>query len=379
MFKKIFKKRDKEAINQTLINNLYQTTYDRHVLISYIVTPFKVENNFLHQNYFTAHLITEAFSELGYNVDVVDFISKTEHINYEKYQVVFGFGYNFEQSFYHKMQNNSIRILFVTGAHEEFQNMMSLKCVEDFYQLSKLWLPSESKVLAASTYYAMHSSDIVVILAESHIYNDFRTRFKNTLCSLNNNIIGAFAGLAPKTAASRTANFLYLSGAYQLAKGLHILLEVVKLRSDLNFYIVLPSLNPELEEYYYEVLHKRKNVFLFKNIRMDSVEMREIIEKCSYTLSPSYVDGLPGGTIEPMSAGLIPIVSKYCGFAKKDFIFEMDELTIDCLMQNIEAVLALSDEYYLQSSNKVKNYTLENFSVASVKDSFKKIMTENLR
>ena len=379
MFKKIFKKRDKEAINQTLINNLYQTNYDRHVLISYIVTPFKVENNFLHQNYFTAHLITEAFSELGYNVDVVDFISKTEHINYEKYQVVFGFGYNFEQSFYHKMQNNSIRILFVTGAHEEFQNMMSLKCVEDFYQLSKHWLPSESKVLAASTYYAMHSSDIVVILAESHIYDDFRTRFKNTLYSLNNNIIGAFIGFTPKTIANRTANFLYLSGAYQLAKGLHILLEVVKLRSDLNFYIVVPSLNPELEEYYYEALHERENVFLFKNISMDSIEMREIIEKCSYTLSPSYVDGLPGGTIEPMSAGLIPIVSKYCGFAKKDFIFEMDELTMECLMLNIEEVLALSDEAYLQKSDKVKKYILDNFTVSSVKNSFKNLMTENLR
>lgn len=379
MFKRLFRKKGKKPAGQTLISNLYNTNHSKKVLISYIVSPFKDENNFWHQNYFTSHLIAEVFAEQGYNVDVVDFLSRTETIDYGSYDVVFGFGYVFEQSFYHANRKAAKRILFVTGAHEEFQNLMSLRCVEDFYQLSGKWIPSESKVLPAGTYYAMHSSDIVIILSESHVYNDFRSRFKNLLFSLNNNIIGAFTGFEQKTIANRSRSFLFLSGAYQLAKGLHIFLELVKRRKDLHFYLILPSLNAELEEYYRDILYNNPNLTFFKSIRMDSAEMREAIEKCSYVLAPSYVDGLPGGTIEPMSAGLIPIVSQYCGFAAKDFIFEMEDLTTDCLEQHIEKALALSDEEYLTYSTNVKNYTIANFSIESVKESFKNLITANLK
>ncbi|PIH00516.1 hypothetical protein CS542_04215 [Pedobacter sp. IW39] len=58
-----------------------------------------------------------------------------------------------------------------------------------------------------------------------------------------------------------------------------------------------------------------------------------------------YIDGLPGGTIEPMSAGLIPIVSKFWLCTRK-FIFEMEDLSVQGLNAAIDRVLALSDTTY---------------------------------
>jgi len=355
------------------IFNLYNTKYDKTVLISYILSPFRVENQFNHQNYITSHIVAECFSEMGYNVDVVDYFEKNIDVVYEQYDVIFGFGYNFERSFY--SPDRSIpRIFFITGAHLDFHNMGSLRSIKDFYALSGLWLPKEANVLDDNHYYSSFNSDLSIILADGYIYEDCKSRSGNEVYSLNNNILGTFSEFEPKTNINRTQGFLFLSGGKLITKGIHILLEVARLRKDLDFYIVVQAINGVLEDYYEDVLKGQTNVFLYQNIRMDSAEMKHIIESCSYSIAPSYVDGLPGGTIEPMSAGLIPIVSQYCGFPKKEFIFEMERLDAKTLNEKIEEVLQLSDSDYLIYSNAVKSYILENFSKDSVKKQLKNIL-----
>ncbi len=112
---------------------------------------------------------------------------------------------------------------------------------------------------------------------------------------------------------------------------------------------------------------------------MDSIEMKNIIETCSYSIAPSYADGLPGGTIEPMSAGLIPIVSKYCGFPKEDFIFEIPELTLHSINQTIDSAINLDNATYLTYSEKVKEYAIKNYSRENIKQNFTSILTEILK
>jgi hypothetical protein len=374
---KIFKI-EEIAKNTKFVWNFYQANHPKKILIAYITSPFLVENDFTHQNYATSHLIAENFDQLGFNVDVIDHYNKDIVVNYEEYACIFGFGHVFEQSFY-ALTKPVHRLLFVTGAHEDFQNAMSLKSVKDFYHISQIWLPNEAKVLQNGTYYAMYSADAVIILARGFVYDDFRARYNGRLYSLNNNILGAFAKFKPKTVASRSKDILFLSGAKQITKGLHIAMEVAKRRKDLNFYIVLPVMDQLLEDYYHNDLYDNKNVFFFKNIRMDSEMMKEIIEKCSYSISPSYVDGFPGGTIEPMSAGLVPIVSKYCGFESQEFIIEMEELTADDLDLCINRALALPDVKYLQYSEEVKTYTCSNFSAQAVKENLGDILSAEVK
>ncbi len=360
------------------IINVYHTSHSRHVLISYIVYPFQSANQFTHQNYITAHIAAECFSALGYNVDVVDYMDQNLVIDYGKYSVIFGLGYNFEQSFYHP--DRSIpRIHFVTGAHEDLHNKMSLTSMEDFYQLSGLWLANEANVMKNICYYSNFSADLDIIFAHGLVLNDYRSRVKNPVCSLNNNVLNAFEGFKPKSKEGRTSNFLFLSGAKLITKGLFILLEVARLRQDLNFYIVVQQMDETFERYYQDLLLKEgTNVRLYKNLRMDSEEMKEIVEACTYSVAPSYIDGLPGGTIEPMAGGLIPIVSKYCGLPEEKFIFEMESLAPEVLNETINQVLALDDDTYMEYSNAVKEYTRANFSGDHMKKELMSILTSEL-
>lgn len=370
---KLFNKKKAETPENYLIN-LYQTSYGKRVLISYITTPFKTVNPFKHQNYITSHIVAESFSELGYDVDVVDFLDRTIPIIYENYDVIFGIGDNFERSF-QSPNRNIPRIHFITGAHQDLHNQMSLRSIKDFYRLSNIWLTDEANVLPESCYYAMFNADVTIILAKGFIFEDCKNRFENKLHSLNNNILGIFSSFTTKT--KRTSDFLFLSGGRQITKGLYLLLELARLRKDLNFYVVVPHINDVLETYYKDVL-TAENVFLYKDIRMDGDEMKNIIDTCSYVLAPSYIDGLPGGTIEPMSAGLLPIVSKYCGFEKKRFIIEIDELSVDGLNSAINAAIHLDDHTYFEYINEVKEYTIENFSKSKVKTDLKTILKSEL-
>jgi glycosyltransferase involved in cell wall biosynthesis len=360
-----------------VIINLYHTYYSKHVLISYIITPFENPNTFTHQNYITSHIVAETFRDLGYNVDVVDYQDNESKIDYLKYDVIFGMGDNFERSFF--CQNRKIpRIHLITGAHDDFHNAMSLKSIEDFYQLSGLWLTTEANVSNSCNYYALYNADLGIILAHGYVFEEYKKRFVNKLYTLNNNILGVFSGLKLKTAETRTNNFLFLSGGKQITKGFHLLMEVAKQRKDLSFYVVVPHINDLLLNYYQDLLIPESNVILFKNLRMDSKQMLDIIETCSYSIAPSYVDGLPGGTIEPMSAGLIPIVSKNCGFPDEKFIIEMQDLTSASLHQAIDRVLQLSDAEYVELSNMAKQYALEKYSAENVKIELEDILKSAL-
>ncbi|MBB2150970.1 glycosyltransferase [Pedobacter gandavensis] len=362
--KKLFRKRS--AGDNGYLINLYQTNYERRVLISYIIGPFLGANGFMHQNYITSHIVAESFSELGYDVDIVEYSAKGLNIAYENYAVIFGMGENFERSFYHPARSIR-RIHLITGAHDDFHNAMSLKSVKDFYELSGLWLTREANVQPTCNYYAMFNADAAIILARGTIFEDCNARFVNKLYPLNNNILGVFSTLAPKTVESRTSSFLFLSGGRQITKGLHLLMEVARTRKDLKFYVVVPSIDADLRDHYLDLLEEGSNVRLFERLRMDSEQIKDILAACSYSIAPSYVDGLPGGTIEPMSAGLIPIVSKHCGFASEKFIFEMEDLSAVALENTINRVLELKDLEFAELSRQVKKYAIDNFSPSCVK------------
>ncbi|SMC72831.1 glycosyltransferase [Pedobacter nyackensis] len=365
---------EKGKVAERPIINLYNTNYDKRVLISYIQAPFRETNSFKHQNYLTSHIVAESFSERCYNVDVIDYRGDFD-IEYESYSAIFGFGANFERSFYSKRKDIP-RIHFITGAHPDLQNAMSLQSVNDFYDISGLWLPTEANIIADNCYYSTFGPDASVILAQGFVFEDHKKRVKGRLHSLNNNILGVFKEFRPKEGSNN--NFLYLSGSRLITKGLHILLEVAKQRKDLNFYIVVFDIDQDLSRYYHDLLWNSSNVFLYQNLRMDSEEMRLVVENCSYCIAPSYIDGLPGGTIEPMVAGLVPIVSKYCGFPSEEFIFELGDLSVSGLNETIDRALSMDNQSYLEASNAVKDYALENYSVSNVKQALLEILDAEL-
>jgi len=130
-FKQIFSITKKNLLKAPLIN-IYKTDFKKNVLICYITKPFRKKINYSHTNLNEAIIISKIFSELNFNVDVVDY-DFNGFINFEKYDVVFGFGDSFTKSFYNR-NKKIITIFYATGMHFLIQNYNSLKRIEEVFR-----------------------------------------------------------------------------------------------------------------------------------------------------------------------------------------------------------------------------------------------------
>ena len=96
-----------------IIKNIYNTEYEKNILITYINKPFlKRYKATGHSNEKEAKIITDIFKESGYNIDVVDYrINKK--VSLKKYDLIFGFGDIYEKSFFDK-EFKGKRIFYAT-------------------------------------------------------------------------------------------------------------------------------------------------------------------------------------------------------------------------------------------------------------------------
>ncbi|WP_314621160.1 hypothetical protein, partial [uncultured Selenomonas sp.] len=102
----------------------------------------------------------------------------------------------------------------------------------------------------------------------------------------------------------------------QVHKGLDLLLEIFG-QKDFPFELyICSSFQSEKEfcEVYKSELFHTSNIHSVGFIDIMGEKFCEISEKCSFTILPSCSEGVAGSALTAMSAGIIPIVIRECGF-----------------------------------------------------------------
>ena len=163
-------------------------------------------------------------------------------------------------------------------------------------------------------------------------------------------------------------NFLYFTSRKQVHRGLDLLLEIFsKPGFECNLYICSPFKNEDdfCEEYKHE-LFETPNIFPIGFVDINGSEFRELTEKCAYALLPSCAEGISGSVATVMSAGVIPIVSKECGY-EDDEVINLPDCKIDTIEKYIRDYSAKPDEWIKQTSSHVveiikTRYSRQNFT-----------------
>ena len=105
-------------------------------------------------------------------------------------------------------------------------------------------------------------------------------------------------------------------------------------------------------------------------------EVFQRLNECGIYVSASLVEGMPVSVLEPMSVGLIPVLSNippHEEVAKECLLFHALPLKTDLWVQTIKSYQSLSDEELSRFSSNIKQIVAENFSLENMHNKYNDI------
>lgn len=356
----------KSHLDYRPIYNHYKTNYSKHVLISYVVTPFRRGSNIYHTNSVEALVIADIFNRAGYNVDISWFLSKKK-IKYEKYDVIFGIGEPIERSFYQHSKKTK-KISYVAGMHPYYNNQASIQRVKEVYDKSGRLLMDSLRLMDQCWTAQFNLSDGIIALGNSSVGETYKKFFKGDVICIPPSYIKTFdykIVLLNKNFSSARLHFLWFGGSGCIHKGVDLLLDFFKNRSDIYLHICGPiKSEKDFVSFYHDELYKTKNIILHDFVSLDSEQFLHLIRTCAFVIFPSCAEGGGASVVNVMAnGGLIPIVSKSSSIDVHSYGIEIPSLDLEGIGAAIDAALALSNGEIMKRSWDCAKFVAEEHSM----------------
>jgi hypothetical protein len=340
--------------------NIFNTDYNKCVLVSYILPPINDTVDLTHSNSQESKVIAETFKSMNYNVDVYHYKYCDGPINYEKYDVIFGFGHPFDNSFY--TECSTTRIYYATGAHVCFQNDAELNRISNL-QERKGELLKPRRIVSETWSASTHLSDAMITLGDQFTVSTYKDFFDNTIFQIP---VSAY-NFHPKSSLERdiddaSDHFLWIGSSGLVHKGLDLLLDVFSGHTKKHLHICGPK-EDDFFELYYEELFETENIHYHGWVDISSNEFKRIVEQCLFTIFPSCSEGGAGSVITAMKTGLIPITIKTASVHLGDFGFLIDDASISSIIGCVSEASNLSEDELEERSQKSFRYSTQIHSI----------------
>lgn len=157
--------------------------------------------------------------------------------------------------------------------------------------------------------------------------------------------------------------FLFFASNGQVHKGLDLLLEVFG-QDGFPYELYICSgfrEEPAFCKLYNRELFHTRNIRAIGFVDIMGNEFREIAQMCSFSVLPSCSEGIAGSVLTTMSAGLIPIVSKECGF-EDDEVIHLRDCEMDTIEQAIRHYGECDIDWVQAESARVQAIVQERYS-----------------
>ena len=338
----------------TPVCNVNQTNYAKNCLMMYITNPFTGKQNVdSHQNVRQAREIARLIGELGYNVDVLQYDVRYARLN-KKYDLVFDICAREKPIYSKALSDSAIKIIYFTGSESVFANQAELSRIQAAMERRGVILqPRRQAPLISKT---VESFDCTILIGNAYnlqTYSGFD--LKNVYLVPNTGYDFHFSFLPEKKSSK---NFLFFGSGGSVHKGLDLLLEIFSEPGfPANLYVCgLFEQEDDFVAAYRTELYHTPNIIPIGFVDIWSDTFRDLTEKCAYTILPSCSEGQAGSITTLMSAGVIPICSRECGF-------EADEAVLlpDCSMDSIRSCVL---DYARKPLSWVEAKSAETLSIA---------------
>ncbi|SER54137.1 Glycosyltransferase involved in cell wall bisynthesis [Butyrivibrio fibrisolvens] len=366
MMSRFLLKRIQVAIGiDVVLNNIFKTNFDKNVLLVYIIDPFIYSANFsVHQAFDQVRIIAKTFSDLGFNVDVIDYRSNKIKLK-KQYNIVFDICIKNNPIYAKNIKSDTKRIVYFTGSESDFANSAELERIKDVKSRRGVeLLPRRQAPLINSE---VENCDLAIMIGNEYTfatYKDFH--FKRTALVPNTGY--DFSFVFDKDIKKATS-FIYMGSVGSVHKGLDLLLEVFcELGAPYKLYVCgCYEREEDFVKEYYSELYNTDNIVSVGFVDIKSDKFKKLSEECAFTILPSCSEGCAGTITTCMSAGIIPICSRICGYDEDEVI-----ILDDCQKQTIkQAVIDASDMSMADIEKKSrevveltrKKYNTENYYI----------------
>jgi Glycosyl transferases group 1 len=348
--------------------NIYNTGFDRNVLISYIRRPFKKGSDLKHTNSAEVLEIARVFKELKFNIDVVNY-DYEGFLDYAKYDLIFGFGEPLNNCF-DKKRKNTITIYYGTGMHVSTQNHNSLKRIENVHRKKGVWLISSGRIVEKAWSVQTSLVDFIITLGNNEVTESYKKFFGGKIFNIPASYYEIMSAesvkkiLNDKNYDEAKKHFVWIGSSGLIHKGLDLLLEYFCKNKNLHLHILGPiDGEPDFKKVYFNELYNSNNIHTYGFIDLRSQIFYNLMEKCEFVIFPSCAEGGGASVINCMANGLIPIVSREASISIKDYGYLIKELTVEAIDSAINTVLYTENKLLKERSLKCMLDTRETHSI----------------
>lgn len=327
------------------------------IFISYIPYVFFVSNSdklTSHQNQQEMIQMVSVFSELGYNVYVMDYTSHRELPN-EDIRIVFGVDPLFQRVC--KRYPQAIKVYYATGAYYEHQTKMAIHMTDGFNEMYHSHIPYK-RILAP--HQSCQIADRILQIGSKFTLETYPDDIKPKITLIHQSTQSINPKIQIKVANGN--EFVFMGSGGNALKGLGILIDYFTKHPDYILHVIGP-----LEYSVKEAVRTRltPNVKLHGYLNIQDEQFASIVSCCNFQIYPSGSEGgCPGAVLNLMKFGIIPIVSKWSAFDEiNEFGYMLKGLDVISIDEAINWALSQNNYDILRMKTKVNRFVLENYNI----------------
>lgn len=299
-----------KLLGSGIARNVGGTCHTRWSLLLSRVAPFRLRSELAtHQNEGQSRELARALSELGFNVDVVDYHERRPLLERD-YDLVLDLHPRAHPIYEGRLKPGALRICYITGSNPSFSNAAERARLADVKARRGVTLKPRRQVTPFSkpvleSFEAMFTFAGPTALAT---YSEFR------LPPIHHLVNNGYDDVTPTDPALRDSRrFLFMASVGQVHKGLDLLLETFASERDLSLVVCsMYSGERDFTRAYRKELFATPNIHAAGFMDVRSADFLKLQAECGAMILPSCSEAQCGSVTVAMSFGVPGIISIAC-------------------------------------------------------------------
>ena len=344
-----------------------------NVLLALWIKPFFLKNDEpvpnTHAHYWRSLQIAHTFLDMGYCVDVIDYLNR-EFIPQKKYDYFVSFRTNLER-IARRLNEDCIKIVHLDTVHWLFNNYATFRRGLELQQRKGVTLKG---LRIVETNMAIEHADYGIISGNEFTISTY-SYLQKSLFHIPYPVSALYQWPDKKDFNSCRKNFLWFGSSGFVHKGLDLVLDVFSEMPGYHLYVCGPIQDEkDFEKAYYTKLYQTPNIHTLGWVDIEGAEFIEVVNKCIGLVYPSCAEGGGGSVLTCMHTGLIPIVSFESSVDVEDFGIILKGSSLEEINKSLQVISSLPSEKLKQMSRKAWEFARANHTRERYSEEFRKVI-----